>query len=359
MDRPLTVVALSGGVDSATAAGLLVEAGERVVGISMRLYDARGTAASSGGRCCGPRDLEDARQVAAHLGIPFYVANYEEDFQRTVIADFVAEYARGRTPNPCVRCNQHVKFTPLLRRAHALGATVLATGHYARIALGPEGPQLARARDAAKDQSYFLFGMPRAALSEVRFPIGELTKEEVRAHARRLGIPTADKPESQEICFVPDGDHAGFVAARAEARPGPIVDQAGREVGRHEGVHGFTVGQRRGLGSLAPGERGEKPAPRYVVALDARAGTVTVGDAAALGRSELTVEEVVWWQAPPSDTRAAVQIRHRHPARSARVTPDGPGRARVVFEAPERAVAPGQAAVFYDGDRVMGGGFIA
>jgi tRNA-specific 2-thiouridylase len=279
----MTVVALSGGVDSATAACLLIEAGERVVGITMRLYDARGTSASSGGRCCGPRDVEDARKVASHLGIPFYVVDYEEEFARAVVADFVGSYAAGRTPNPCVRCNQHIKFTPLLRRARALGATALATGHYARIA---DGPLLKRARDPAKDQSYFLFGMPADSLGYVRFPLGELTKEEVRGHARRLGLPNADKEESQEICFVPDGDHAGFVAARAPevARPGAILDGDGAVVGRHDVVHRYTIGQRRGLGA-GPAANGQAPAPRYVVALDARAGTVTVGDEAALARA--------------------------------------------------------------------------
>ncbi len=352
----MTVVALSGGVDSATAAALLVEAGERVVGVSMRLYDARGTSASAGGRCCGPRDLEDARRVAAHLGIPFYVADYEEEFRRSVIDGFVAEYAAGRTPNPCARCNQHVKFTPLLRRARALGADALATGHYARIVDGADGPQIARARDDGKDQSYFLFAMPRASLGFVRFPLGDLTKDQVRAHARRLALPVADKAESQEICFVPDGDHAGFVALRVPARPGAILDGEGRVLGRHDGVHRFTVGQRRGLGSLPPAP-GEAPAPRYVVALDAGAGTVTVGDERALLRADLQVAECVWWERP-RPLRAQVQIRHRHPPRPARIEPIDETTARVTFDAPERAVAPGQAAVFYDGDRVVGGGFI-
>ncbi len=358
MTAPLTVVALSGGVDSATAAALLVEAGERVVGISMRLYNAQGTAASSGGRCCGPRDLEDARAVAAHLSIPFYVTDYEADFRTRVIDDFVAEYAAGRTPNPCVRCNQHIKFTPLLRRARELGASSLATGHYAQVVAGPTGPQLARAVDADKDQSYFLFGMPRTALDFVRFPLGELTKEEVRAHARRLGLPNAEKPESQEICFVPDGDHASFVAARASLSPGNIVNTDGKVLGQHEGVHHFTIGQRRGLGSLRVLASGEAPSPHYVVALDAHAGTVVVGERTALDRQEMVVEDLVWWQPPTEGLQACVQIRHRHPARPARIETIDERTARVSFAEPERAIAPGQAAVFYDGDRIIGGGFI-
>src|SRR5262245_31192466 len=256
MSAETIVVALSGGVDSATACALLVEAGHRVVGMTLRLYDARGTAASAGGRCCGPRDIEDARAVCAHLGVPFYVVDHEEEFRRAVIDDFVAEYAAGRTPNPCVRCNEHVKFGPLLRRARALGATRLATGHYARL----EGGRLRRAVDAAKDQSYFLFAMPPSVREATIFRLGGLTKDEVRAHAARLGLPNAAKPESQEICFVPDGDHAAFVERRAGVAPGEIVDRDGVVVGRHDGVHRFTVGQRRGLG-VARG------AAQYVVAV--------------------------------------------------------------------------------------------
>src|SRR5512139_1427383 len=236
---PLVVAALSGGVDSAAAAALLVEQGYRVVGMTMRLYDARGTAAASGCRCCGPRDIEDARAVCAHLGIPHYVIDLEAEFGEAVVEDFVEAYLAGETPNPCVKCNQHIKFTPLLERARAIGADVLVTGHYAQIVNG----ELRRGVDAGKDQSYFLFSMPADALPSVRFPLGGMTKDQVRAQALRLGLPNAQKEESQEICFVPDGDYAGFVSAQALKRgkrlplAGNIVDEQGQVLGRHDGAH--------------------------------------------------------------------------------------------------------------------------
>jgi tRNA-specific 2-thiouridylase len=353
------VVALSGGVDSATAAAVLVDAGVRVVGITMRLYDAAGTSSSAGGRCCGPRDIEDARRVAVHLDIPFYVMNHADAFRAAVVDDFVAEYAAGRTPNPCVRCNERVKFAPLLARAKALGARALATGHYARLERDAEGRRrLRRAKDGAKDQSYFLFAMPWAQLDFVEFPLGDLTKDEVRALARKYGLPNADKAESQEICFVPDGDYAGFVsrALPADERlgAGEIVDTDGKLLAQHDGVHHYTVGQRRGLGGALGG--GE---PRYVVSVDALRRRVVVGGKAELGRREMIVGDVRWLgPIPASPADAQVQVRHRHRAQPARIEPGADGTARVTFVADERALTPGQAAVFYDGDTVLGGGWI-
>lgn len=357
---PPIVIALSGGVDSATAAAMLVEAGERVVGITMRLYDARGTEASSGGRCCGPRDIEDARRVSQHLGIPFYVVDFEADFTRTVVDDFVDAYLAGETPNPCVKCNQHIKFTPLLRRARALGAEVVATGHYARIDRDRGGrPRLRRGVDPGKDQSYFLFSMPGDELEAVRFPLGELTKDEVRDRAAGFALPNAAKAESQEICFVPDGDYAGFVATNALSRgrqappPGEIVDEHGAVLGHHRGIHHYTVGQRRGFGGVSIDGQ-----PVFVVHVDAEANRIIVGPRTAAERGGLAVRDLRWLTDPPTDGRdVLVQVRHRARPVPARVRASG-DRAEVTFAGPPIIAAPGQAAVFYDHDIVLGGGWI-
>ena len=357
----LVVAALSGGVDSATAAALLVEQGHQVVGMTMRLYDARGTTAASG-RCCGPRDIEDARAVCAHLGIPHHVIDLEAEFGAAVVDDFVEAYLAGETPNPCVKCNQHIKFTPLLERARAIGADVLVTGHYARL----EDGALRRGVDPAKDQSYFLFSMPGDELGAVRFPLGGLTKAAVRAEAQRLGLPNATKDESQEICFVPDGDYAGFVAAtalrRGRALPmaGAIVDADGTVLGRHDGTHHFTIGQHRGLGNLVvpPDTSGKARIPdkRFVTGLDPTTGEVRVGTRAQAERTELVLRDLRWLSPARTELSAHVQVRHRGTpiAVEARIAGD---RATLALAEPTVA-ARGQAAVLYDGDRVLAGGWI-
>lgn len=355
--NPLVVAALSGGVDSATAAALLVEQGHRVVGMTMRLYDARGTAMASGGRCCGPRDIEDARAVCAHLGIPHYVIDLEAQFAQTVVEDFVEAYLAGETPNPCVKCNQHIKFTPLLQRARAIGADVLVTGHYAQILDSADGPALCRGVDAGKDQSYFLFSMPAPELGSVRFPLGGMTKDEVRSHAVRLNLPNAVKPESQEICFVPDGDYAGFVAVNALKRgrtlplAGAIVHEDGRVVGKHDGVHKFTVGQHRGLGNLTTKDK------LFVTGIDPAKGEVRVGPREAAERTELAIRDLRWLAPPQATLSASVQVRHRGTPIASTITVDG--NVATVRLAEPTVAAPGQAAVVYDGTRVLAGGWIA
>jgi len=350
--RERVLVAMSGGVDSSLAAALLVEAGHEVVGVTMNL-------AGAGSRCCSLDDAEDARRVAERLGIRFYVANYRDRFRAEVMEPFADAYLQGRTPIPCVACNRRFKFAHLLQRARALGASRVATGHYARIACaGPGGPlRLLRARDAAKDQTYFLFDLGQEELRHAAFPLGGLCKEEVRERARALGLATADKPESQEICFVPGGDYARVVESlRPEAVPGEgdVVDASGRVLGRHGGIHRFTVGQRRGLG-------GGAAAPRYVLRLEPETNRVVVGPREALQQGEAGVEGVRWvaGAAPSRAVEAEVRIRHRHEAAPAEVEPLPQGRARVRFRAPVGAVTPGQAAVFYRGDEVLGGGWIA
>jgi tRNA-specific 2-thiouridylase len=343
------VVAMSGGVDSSTAAAMLHEAGAEVVGVTLRLYDATGTSASLGGRCCGPRDIEDARATAASLGFAHYVLDESEAFGRAVIDDFVEEYRVGRTPNPCVRCNERLKFGPLLRFARAVGAEALATGHYARLV----GTRLHRAADRDKDQAYFLFAVRPQWLSSVRFPLGELRKDQVRAIARRLGLPNSDKPDSQQICFVPDGDHKAFVERHGGAgRPGVVVDESGAALGAHHGTHHFTVGQRKGV----PPSDGRA---RFVVRIDPATGTVHTGPREQLGRQRLEVADVRWLEETPGPVRVEVQIRHHASAHPALVTPMAGGGARVDLDTPVEGGAPGQAAVFFRADQVLGGGWIS
>jgi tRNA-uridine 2-sulfurtransferase len=354
-------VAMSGGVDSSVAAALHAEQGHDVIGLSMQLFDrtARGDGLRSFGSCCALDDVDDARRVAAALNIPHYVLNFERQFAERVVSNFVEEYCAGRTPLPCTRCNSDLKFTALVDRARGMGADAVATGHYARVDCdGTTGQYLLRrGNDPMKDQSYFLFSLTQDQLMRVRFPVGDRTKDDVRAYARHRGLPVANKPDSQEICFITDGDYAAFVSAHAPdvSREGSIVDQRGRLLGHHDGIHHFTIGQRKGLGlSLSP-----TGAPLYVLALSAADRQVVVGPRLALERGTMTVSDVNWiGRTPHEPIRADVQIRHRHRAASAIVRAVDTARAEVVFDTPQLAVTPGQAAVFFDGDVVVGGGWI-
>jgi tRNA-uridine 2-sulfurtransferase len=348
---------MSGGVDSSVAAALLAEQGHDVIGLSMQLYDQR-EGQTAFGSCCSLDDLHDARRVAAAIDIPHYIMNFERQFDEQVVSNFVAEYAAGRTPLPCARCNSDLKFATLADRAAAFGAEAVATGHYARVDRDERSgrARLRRGVDASKDQSYFLFSLTQDQLAHAIFPVGDRPKDAVRDYARRRRLPVADKPDSQEICFIPDHDYRSFVAKHAPdaARAGVFVDQQGRVLGTHEGIHRFTVGQRKGLGLAA-----QPPAPLYVVALRPADQQVVVGPRSALERTTLTASAVNWIAGEPDEViRATVQIRHRHPAAPARVRSLGGAHAEVIFDEPQVAVTPGQAVVFYDGEVVLGGGWI-
>ncbi len=367
IQRGLVAVAMSGGVDSSTVAAVLQQQGLPVVGLTMQLWNQRRLPELQGDgpaqhRCCSLDDVYDARRVAQHLNFPHYVVNFEEQFEERVVRPFVDQYLAGRTPIACTNCNTDVKFEPLLRMARQIGAERLATGHYARIRHNEQNGrwELLRARDASKDQSYFLWGLSQEQLSRSEFPLGELTKEEVRALARRVNLPVAEKPESMELCFVPNGNYVQFIEAYSQsagialgAGEGEIVTEDGSVVGRHNGVHQFTVGQRKGLG-LAAGR------PLYVLSIDPEKNLVVVGDDDALRATSFEIENVNWVSREISagPLRANVKIRHKHEPAPATIEPLSPAIARVLFDTPQRAITPGQGAVFYDNDRVLGGGWI-
>ncbi len=361
-------VAMSGGVDSSTVAAMLKAEGHTLVGLTMQLWDQRRLAGHEGmpeqvqGRCCSIDDVYDARRVAEKLDIPYYLVNHQERFEREVIRPFVSEYLAGRTPIPCSLCNNHLKFDQLLLTARQIGADLIATGHYARNEYDPGRGRwlLKRPADASKDQTYFLFGLTQEQLARTLFPLGGFTKPQVREQARAHGLALAAKPDSQEICFIPGGDYKQFIDAYLDEQGEPMPDSSGDLVmangevaGRHGGIHNFTVGQRKGLGLASA-------TPLYVLEIDPASRQVTVGGERELQRTEMRVRQLNWiaFDSLRGPMRVRAKIRHRHDAAWAVIEPGGEGEVRVIFEEPARAVTPGQAAVFYDGDLVVGGGWI-
>ncbi|MBI3882340.1 MAG: tRNA 2-thiouridine(34) synthase MnmA [Verrucomicrobia bacterium] len=347
---------MSGGVDSSAAAALLVEQGWDVIGITLKLWP-QDCVSRAEDKCCGPQAVTDARAVSHKLNIPYYLVDEAADFQKQVINYFAEEYRAGRTPNPCVMCNEKLKFGTLISRAQQLGAEKIATGHFARVERRDDGRHLLkRGRDARKDQSYFLFTLKQDQLARSLFPLGELTKHDTREIARDCELKTADKEESMEICFVPDKDYGKFLqqAHLVEKHQGDIVDPTGRVLGQHDGIEFYTIGQRKGLGLSSP-------KPLYVIELDPKTNRVIVGDELLLERAEFTVERCNWipFDEPPASIEVMAKIRYNHPGTTATVTPQPNGAAKVRLHIPQRAITPGQACVFYQDDLVVGGGWIA